>query len=187
MITGKSEMDNNEYLNMIKNKYGAIMLSPSEHDAARIARPWGLSPEDLHVTLLFLGDVSHMKENERDMFFDLSTKEINRHDILPLSGELYSINITNSHRDDVKTTVNANVNFRESKSVTDLRRDLISYLSKVFRNENQNLSSIWNPHLNLGYTDNYYAVVEDSLFVLGDVSFDSITISLAGEKKVLKL
>ncbi|MEZ0073605.1 phage minor head protein [Planotetraspora sp. GP83] len=157
-----------------------VSLVPSAADLERLAVDGGLPPEELHCTLLFLGEADAIDAPTRAAIIDSLRSGMPGHmdqpdGLQPLDAEGFAISAFNPHHDDRDTCIVLGVG---GLGLTDMHRSASDIVSDVFDLPDQHTP--WIPHVTLTYTDDL-AQVARLADRAGPIVFDRLRISFAGE------
>ncbi|MEU4406202.1 phage minor head protein [Streptosporangium sp. NPDC023963] len=159
---------------------GMIALVPSQADLDRLAVDGGELREDLHLTLLFLGDVSDIAPEQRAEIIDQVRGVVARLSDeqqvdLPIWGDAFAISAFNPAASDRDTCIVVGVGGSDLASV---RQAVASTVGDVFTYPDQHAP--WVPHVTLTYTDDL-AQVADLADRTGPITFDRLRVAFAGD------
>jgi len=158
-----------------------IALIPSQGNIDRLAVEDGEHPDQLHCTVLYLGEAADIPD---DVFAALIEEVVavveEAQDAGPVVAEGFNVSLFNPHRDDRDTCV-----------VLGLSGDQLSLMSQQIRARVlQRLESMsfeipaqhepWVPHVTLAYTDDH-SLVERFADRTGDVTFDRVRVVLGDD------
>lgn len=167
-VTKKPREDAND----IENKAfsGAMVaLVPSEKDAKRMAVANGLAVDDMHLTLLFLGEASNYTEEDRSRI--INELKINHSAV---KAEAFAISVFNPHKNNPCLVLG--VSGPETAEIHDLVVEALQSESKLPEQH-----SPWVAHISLTYK-----MPEGNLDIskykksLGPVTFDRLRIAFGG-------
>jgi 2'-5' RNA ligase len=147
---------------------GLIALYPRDADARALAVPGGAPPEELHITLVNLGqDVRDMSDVElRDRLDAVAADHPG-----PVEAQVFGHALLNPHDPGRRPSTVYIVG--DSAALVSLRQDVLSFSQELF----EPLAQLepWLPHITAAYS-----AVESQLTYTGPVVFDRIGLSWAG-------
>lgn len=148
-----------------------IALVPSEADVARLAVETGEAPEELHLTLLYLGEADQISEDMRQKMM-LAGQEYFTDAIL---SESFGVDIFNPHNPDVETALVLGI---KGEDMVSPRLNLVSAIRGMYDYPPNH--EPWIPHVTLKYTDDIPEAL-DFVEKLGPVTFDRLRFAFGGE------
>lgn len=155
-----------------------IALIPTDEDTQRIAVEGGEPADQLHCTLMYLGDAADLDSRTRQDILDNLTTAANGLPLVEAEGFALSVfNPPGSTRDDGKQ--------RDSCITLGLSGDLLDAVHAVVaesvRYASPKQHAPWHAHLTLTYTDDLsqLAALADRT---GPVRFDRLRVAFAGER-----
>lgn len=151
-----------------------IALVPSAQDAQRLAILGGLPEHQLHLTLIFLGDVENYSE---DLQQELITRLIvSLRDSQPITGDVFSIDFFNP------TAANGCIVLGVSGDNLQLYQEAIQVQTHFLGDIVPLQHKPWVPHVTLGYIDdlgldrNNLVISDELLSRLGPIVFDKLVV-----------
>jgi 2'-5' RNA ligase len=144
-----------------------IALIPTEDDANRLAIEDGEYPEDLHLTLGYLGEATDFDDAGMQAVVDAVTAAFNG--MQPVPGTLSGLAIL-SHGEDGECLVG----LVEGEEVMAARKAAVGVMNQIEDLPDQHLPFL--SHVTLAYTDDP-SILEDYLDRLGDVTFDRVRVA----------
>lgn len=155
---------------------GMLALVPSEADVKRLAVEDGEAPEQLHLTLVFLGEMAGISEEARAAILAIAE----RYATAPVSAEAFSVNAFNPSPDSGKDTCIVLGVGNGDESLADLRSNLLSSLNGVPGLQLAPQHTPWVPHVTLAYTDDLARVAEFAEKT-GPITFDRLRVAFGDE------
>jgi len=153
---------------------GMIALVPAPEHAARLAVDGGLPADDLHLTLLFLGEADAISTKTRAALDDaLSQLADDIRAAAPIPGRGFAINAFNPDGDE--TAIVLGVSGRDLPTVHERVTEAVTPLFEL-----PDQHSPWVPHVTLTYSRDLSRVAELADRV-GDIAFDRLRVSYAGQ------
>lgn len=156
-----------------KHTGAMVALVPSEVDIARLALDDGEDPEELHLTLLFLGDAADISENTRASIIETVTKYAQGN----LSANAFSVNVFNPTGDNPCLVMGVG---NDDGSLSAFHSNISSAVGGLAGLNMPQQHTPWTPHITLAYTDDF-SQVADLAERTGAVTFDRIRVAFAGE------
>jgi 8-oxo-dGTP pyrophosphatase MutT (NUDIX family)/2'-5' RNA ligase len=155
-----------------------IALLPSTDDAQQLALTGSYAEpaNQLHVTLLYLGEAASWPEPERQLLRDVVKEIVEKYVTIPTS--TFSVNIFNPGSDEFDTAVVLGV--RGTDTLVALHDAITSNITDIFDDEVPEQHTPWVPHITLAYTDDM-SVVGTAAQKLGPVTFDRVGVFFGGE------
>lgn len=161
------------------NTGAMVALVPSAGNLERLAASDGEPAEELHCTLLYLGDAVDISD---EMFAALMDDVVSyaEEEPGPIVAEGFNVSLFNPHRDDKDTCVALGLS---GSMLGAFHRKL---MERIMRRLAESSASIpeqhdpWIPHVTLGYTDDRNKVIEWADRT-GDITFDKIRIALGDD------
>lgn len=160
-----------------------VALVPTAVAAARLAVDGGVPPDELHLTLFYLGEAADYDEQARDAIvarLRSLVDELRPDYELPVTAGIYAVDVFNPG--EAGSGVVLGVTGGELEAVWDLTADTLDELEAEpagFTLPEQHAP--WVPHITLAYTDDPAGVVADVLDRTGPVTFDRIRVAFAGD------
>lgn len=151
-----------------------IGLVPSEADADRLAVDGGEPADELHLTLLYLGDAVDVSDEARAAI----EVAVRRYAGEPITAEAFSVNMFNPNSDDGDMAVVLGVGNDGGPALHRLHTDVGAAVRGTGGFELPEQHEPWVPHVTLAYTDdlNLAATVVDRV---GPITFDRIRLAFA--------
>ncbi|MEV0214285.1 2'-5' RNA ligase family protein [Micromonospora sp. NPDC050695] len=148
-----------------------VALVPSEADIARLVVDGGEPAEQLHTTLLFLGEAADWDDTQqqaaRDALASLAAQ------VAPLTVDGFGLSLFNPGNPDRDTCV---VLALSGDGLTDLHDQTATNVAGPVPEQHQP----WQPHITLAYTDDPTALT-DLVDRVGPVTFDRLRVAFAGQ------
>lgn len=155
---------------------GMVALIPSAGNAERLAVADGLPIDELHCTVLFLGEAAGIPDEVFGAMMD-SVVGIVRGESGPFVAEGFNVSLFNPHRDDRDTCVVLGLSGGYLAALAERIRSRILEILADHSVEIPEQHSPWIPHMTLAYTDDHNAVAQYADRT-GDITFDRIRIAL---------
>ena len=151
-----------------------IALVPSDTDAKRLRVRGGEAQDQLHLTLLYLGEADAIDEAARTKIIDGVTRIADA--FAPIEAQGFSINVFNPTGDEPCLVLGVG---NGGPELEDVHRSITSAVrgASVTYPENH---TPWIPHVTLAYTDDL-AMVKKIAGRTGPVTFDHIRVAFAGD------
>lgn len=148
-----------------------VALVPSQEDIKRLAVEGGEDPDQLHLTLAYLGEAHTIDPETRAQIIQAGM----RYFTAPVSTESFAVNIFNPHTDATETAIVLGVRGEEMVSARD---NLHSAVNGMFAMPDNHKP--WIPHVTLEYSDD---VSRAAGYVdkLGPIVFDTLRFAFADD------
>lgn len=156
-----------------------VALVPSEADSARLAVEGGEDPDQLHVTLAYLGDAADIPDEARQRIVEAMRRVA---DGLPV-GEADGFAVSVFNPGDATDRDTCVVLGLSGDGLEDIHGAVEEALTNLQTDGGFTLPeqhTPWIPHLTLTYTDDL-SVVEQVADRVGPVAFDRVRVAFAGE------
>lgn len=158
---------------------GMVALVPSMGNAERLTVPDGEHPDDLHCTLVFLGEAQNITDDAFAAVMDDIVAYVES-DPAPVVAEGFNVSLFNPHREDKETCVVLGLS---GSALGVLRRTLVERILARLSElgvEIPEQHDPWIPHVTLGYTEDHSRVAEWSDRT-GEITFDRIRVALGDD------
>lgn len=162
-----------------KRTGGMIALVPSDEDIERLTVDGGEPAEDLHLTLVFLGDDITMLDDEaRDKITSIAQRYVNG----VIDADAFAVNIFNPHKIDSDGSPGGCVvlGVGRGDGLVELRSNIVSALGGLGGFELPEQHEPWVPHITLKYT-NDFSDVGGLTDRVGPVTFDRLRVALGSD------
>lgn len=159
-----------------KRTGGMIALVPSDDDIERLTVDGGEPAEDLHLTLVSLGDdVTTLDDEARDKITSIAQRYVNG----VIDADAFAVNIFNPHKIDSDGSPGGCVvvGVGRGDGLVELRSNIVSALGGLSGFELPEQHEPWVPHITLKYTSDFSDVggLTDRV---GPVTFDRLRVAL---------
>jgi 2'-5' RNA ligase len=158
---------------------GMIALIPSAGNRERLTIADGTHPDDLHCTILYLGDITEFPDEALTSVMDDIVGYV-EDDPGPVVAEGFNVSLFNPHRDDKDTCVVLGLS---GSMLAGAHRKLVERIMRRLEEAGVSIPEQhepWIPHLTLAYTDDPARVAEFAEHT-GDITFDAIRIALGDD------
>lgn len=157
-----------------------VALRMTDDDAARLAVDGGEVPDELHLTLLYLGEGADIDANTRQAIIDACTTlaaewQTAAAGDLQLVGDGFSVNVFNPMAEDKETCIVLGVSGEQIAAAHQQVLDAVSAVFGGYPAQHQPFVA----HVTLAYTDDL-SLVQQLTSRTGDVTFDRLRVSFAG-------
>lgn len=156
-----------------------VALIPSQGNIDRLAVPDGEHPEELHCTVLYLGEAADVSDEAFAALMDDIVGYV-EDDPGPIVAEGFNVSLFNPHRDDMDTCVVLGLS---GSALGIAYRKLIERLMRRLEEQSQAVPDQhepWIPHVTLAYTDDHARVMELADRT-GDITFDRIRVAMGDD------
>lgn len=158
-----------------------IALIPSQGNIERLAVDDGEHPEELHCTVLFLGEAADIPD---DVFGALMEEVVGAvqedEELSPVVAEGFNVSLFNPHRDDRDTCVVLGLTGNRLSVLAQRIRERVFKRLADLSYEIPEQHEPWIPHVTLQYTDDFQKVAEFANRT-GDVTFDRVRVALGSD------
>jgi 8-oxo-dGTP pyrophosphatase MutT (NUDIX family)/2'-5' RNA ligase len=156
-----------------------IALLPIVEDAAlmQLSGSYAEPADQLHVTLLYLGDAADWSANEQQLLQDVVEEIVEKYTMIETS--TFSVNVFNPGSSEFDTAVVLGV--RGSDLLVALHKAISLDITDVFDDQVPEQHVPWVPHITLAYTDNVAEVMPEAIDKLGTVTFDRVGVFFGGQ------
>lgn len=160
--------------NPVAHTGAMIALIPSKADLERLAIDGGEVPEELHLTLAYLGEAADIPEAKRLEIMEAAGSYFT--DVVHT--EAFSVNVFNPHNPAMETAIVLGI---KGEDLADPQSNVMSAVRGAFSGMPDNHKP-WIPHVTLKYTDDLRKErQEEFLARLGPITFDTLRFAFAGE------
>lgn len=164
---------------MDNSRTGMIALIPTSGNAARLMAADGEHPDDLHATILYLGDIDALNE---DAFHRIvgAIESVVAEEHSPIVADGFNVSLFNPHNFEKDTCITLGLSGGMlEKFYRRLReRVLESIVDHSFEIPEQH--EPWIPHVTLAYSDDH-SLVKKLADRTGDVTFDRVRLALGDD------
>ena len=150
-----------------------IALVPSDADLKRIAFKGGEAKDQLHLTLLFLGEAKDVSEKAREQITNIARRYARE----PIKANAFSVNVFNPNGDEPCVVLGVG---NGDDSLENVRSNIASAVRGMSGYSLVEQHTPWVPHVTLAYTDDL-DVLKTMVSRVGPITFDKIRIAFAGE------
>ena len=162
-----------------------IALVPSQGNIERLTLDGGEDPEQLHMTVLYLGDASQIPEDVALALMD-ELVSLTENETGPVVADGFNVSLFNPHSEERDTCVTLGLSGKYLSLLC--RRIQERILDKLMSYGVQipEQHEPWIPHVTLAYTDEH-DMVERCADKTGDITFDRLRFALGGDIYDLEL
>lgn len=148
-----------------------VALVPSQEDIERLCVKGGEDPDQLHLTLAYLGEAHAIDSDTRAQIIQAGM----RYFTTPVYTESFAVNVFNPHTDAMETAIVLGVRGEE---MVGPRSNLHSAINGMFAMPANH--EPWIPHVTLEYSDDV-SKASDYVGRLGPIVFDTLRFAFADE------
>lgn len=153
-----------------------IALVPTEEDATRLALEDFEAPEQLHLTLVYLGEAADFSPEARESI--IST--VKRYAADPITARAFAVNIFNPDNDEGAALV-LGVGNDGGPALEELRSNVFSAVNGLGGMKIAENHTPWIPHVTLAYSEHAHELVTKASARVGPVTFDRVRVAFGGE------
>lgn len=154
-----------------------VALRMTDADAARLAVDGGLPPEEMHLTLAYLGEAADISQQARDRMVKSMTRLANKVGA-PIDAEGFAISAFNpGDANDRETAIVMGIN---GAVLADMQKGVCKALGNCEGYEMPEQHEPWNAHTTLTY-DNDLGKVAEYADRVGPLTFDRLRLAFAGD------
>jgi 2'-5' RNA ligase len=154
-----------------------VALRMTDADAARLAVDGGLAPEEMHMTLAYLGEAADISQDARDRMIRSMTR-IAKKVGAPIEAEGFSVSAFNpGDANDRNTAIVMGVS---GAMLADMQKGVCKALGNCEGYEMPGQHEPWNAHTTLEYSDDLSKVAAYADRV-GPIIFDRMRLAFAGD------
>lgn len=150
-----------------------VALVPSDADIERLTVEDGEPADQLHLTLMFLGEAADISENARAQIL----AAVERYADAPLNANGFSVNVFNPTASNSCIVLGVG---NDDGSLQELHSNVASSLGGLAGLQIPEQHTPWVPHVTLQYTDEFDGVEELSSRT-GPITFDKIRVAFGSE------
>lgn len=150
-----------------------VALVPSDADIERLMVEDGEPADQLHLTLMFLGEAADISESARAQI----VAAVERYADHPVSADGFSVNVFNPTASNSCIVLGVG---NDDGSLQELHSNIASSLGGLAGLQIPEQHSPWIPHVTLQYTDEFDAV-EAMASRTGPITFDKLRVAFGGE------
>lgn len=157
------------------NTGAMIALIPTDEDARRLALDGFEAPEQLHLTLVYLGDAVDFTPETRRQIIDV----VESYAVGPITARAFAVNVFNPDGDEPALVLGVgNAGGLELEQLHDAIYDAVHESDDYEVAENH---TPWIPHVTLAYSEHPHELLQQAIERVGLVTFDRIRVAFAGE------
>lgn len=150
-----------------------VALVPSDADIERLMVEDGEPADQLHLTLMFLGEAADISENAREQII----AAVERYAEAPLSANGFSVNVFNPMASNSCIVLGVG---NDDGSLQELQSNVASSLGGLAGLQIPEQHTPWVPHVTLAYTDEFEGVAELGTRT-GPITFDRLRVAFGSE------
>lgn len=161
------------------SRSGMIALIPTAGNAQRLAVENGELPDDLHVTLMYLGDISDIDEETVSHLMN-AVGEVADENPLPVVADGFNVALFNPHSFERDTCVTLGLS---GSSLHNFYRKLRKRVMQKIVDHSYEIPEQhepWIPHVTLAYSDDH-SLVQRLADRAGDITFDRVRLALGDD------
>lgn len=157
-----------------------IALIPSDADAKRLALKDFEAPEQLHLTLVYLGDAADIPDQARESIIAAAR----RYAAEPISAQAFAVNVFNPTGDEPALVLGVG---NGGPGLEELRSNVYSSVRGIPGFPLADNHSPWVPHVTLAYSEHPGELLEEATKRTGPVTFDRIRVAFGGDNTDIPL
>lgn len=151
-----------------------IALIPSDADLKRLAHDGGELADELHMTLMYLGEAADISDDARAAI----ENAVRRYATAPITAEAFSVNMFNPGSDDKEMAVVLGIGNDGGPALEQLHSNISSAVNGVGGVQLPEQHVPWVPHVTLAYTDDLQLASQLTDRV-GLITFNKIRLAFA--------
>lgn len=152
-----------------------IALVPSADDAQRLALEGFEAPEQLHLTLVYLGDAVDFSDEARERIVDI----VKRYAADPITTRAFAVNVFNP--DGEEPALVLGVGNAGGADLEALRSNIYSAVRGAGGFQVAENHTPWVPHVTLAYSEHPHELVTQAAERVGPVTFDRVRVAFGSE------
>lgn len=158
---------------------GMIALVPTSGNAERLMHEAGEHPDDLHATVLYLGDITDLDSDTFGLLVD-ELADIAASEQSPVVADGFNVSLFNPHNDERETCVTLGLSGTALHALFKKIQERVMgrMVSQSYAIPEQH--DPWIPHVTLAYTDDH-SMVQQMADRTGDITFDRIRLALGDD------
>lgn len=153
-----------------------IALVPTEEDARRLALDGFEDPDQLHLTLVYLGDATNFTPDQRDQILGVVRNAASG--LGPIQAQAFAVNVFNPTGDEPALVLGVGNGGAELEQLHDNVFDEVRESDDYTIAENH---SPWIPHVTLAYSEHPHELFTQAAERVGPVTFDRVRVAFGGE------
>jgi 2'-5' RNA ligase len=150
-----------------------VALVPSDEDIARLVVEGGEAADELHLTLMFLGEAADISENARAQII----AAVERYAETPMTANGFSVNVFNPMASNSCIVLGVG---NDDGALQELQMNIASSLGGLSGVTFPPQHTPWVPHVTLAYTDEFDNVEELGTRT-GPITFDKLRVAFGGD------
>lgn len=158
-----------------------IALVPSDADARRLALKDFEARDQLHLTLVYLGDAKDIPDEARESIITA----VKRYAVGSITAKAFAVNVFNPTGDEPALVLG--VGNEGGPALEELRSNIFSSVSGIPGFTMAENHSPWIPHLTLAYSDKPHELFDLASKRTGPITFDLIRVAFGGENTDIPL
>lgn len=152
-----------------------IALVPSEADAKRLALKDFEDPEQLHLTLVYLGEAADIPESVRENIITA----VKRYATQSITAKAFAVNVFNPTGDEPALVLG--VGNEGGPALEELRSNIFSTVRGITGFTLAENHSPWIPHVTLAYSEHPGELLEQAMKRTGSIMFDRVRVAFGGD------
>lgn len=157
-----------------------IALIPSDADAKRLALKGFEDPEQLHLTLVYLGDAADIPTPARESIIAAAR----RYATEPIDAQAFAVNVFNPTGEEPALVLGVG---NGGPGLEELRSNIYSSVRGIPGFPLADNHSPWVPHVTLAYSEHPGELLEEATKRTGPVTFDRIRVAFGGDNTDIPL
>lgn len=152
-----------------------IALVPTDEDAQRLALEGFEEPEQLHLTLVYLGEAADFTPEQREQIVDVVRRRAGG----PVTARAFAVNVFNPDGDEPALVLG--VGNSGGEDLEKLRTGIYDDVRGSDRYAVAENHTPWIPHVTLAYSEHPNELLEQAMKRVGPVTFDRVRVAFGGE------
>lgn len=157
-----------------------IALIPTDADAKRLALKGFEDPEQLHLTLVYLGDAKDIPDSARENII----AAVRRYASEPIDAQAFAVNVFNPTGDEPALVLGVG---NGGPALEELRSNIFSSVRGIPDFPLADNHTPWVPHVTLAYSEHPGELLAEATKRTGPIKFDRVRVAFGGENTDIPL